>query len=76
MKRSHQKKIEKMRIRLAEMRDSLDAMAGEYGDKFDNASEEWQASDAGNECDTSREQLETAAAEFESAESTLADICS
>lgn len=75
MKKSHQNKLEKMREKLAEMREVLDAMSAEYGDKYDNASEKWQASDAGQECDTSREQLELAAAEVESAESTLADLC-
>lgn len=75
MRKSDQKKLEKMRSQLASMRDRLDDMAGFYRDKFDNASERWKVSEAGNECDTARENLEIAAAEVESAESILAEYC-
>lgn len=75
MKKAHQKKLETMREKLADMREQLDAMTDIYRDKYDNATERWQASEAGAECDTDRENLELAAAEIESAESTLAGFC-
>ena len=76
MKRTHLKKLEKFRESLSAMRDELDDMAGEYRDKFDNASERWQSSDAGSECDTWCDTLEVIAADVEKAESSLAELCS
>ena len=75
MKLSHIKKLEKFREKLSQIREELDDMAGEYRDRYDNASEKWQGSDSGNDCDTARENLEQAAADVESAESTLAGFC-
>lgn len=74
MKKSHLNKLERFRVRLAEIREALDDMAGEYRDKYDNASETWQESEAGVDCDDAREQLELAAAEVESAESTIEEM--
>jgi conjugal transfer/entry exclusion protein len=76
LKVAHIKKLNRFREVLSQMRDVLDDMAGEYRDKYDNASEAWQASEKGNDCDTTRESLEQAAADVESAESTVADIVS
>lgn len=75
MKKSHQNKLTKMREKLADMREAIDEMAVEYADKYNLASQKWQDSAAGEECDNAREQLETAAADVESAESALADLC-
>lgn len=74
MKLSHLKKLARYREVLSDMGAVLDDMAGEYRDKYDNASERWQASDAGGDCDTVRENLEQAASEVESAESTIANL--
>lgn len=73
MKVSHIKKLNKFRERLSAMRDELDTIAGEYRDKFDNASDSWQQSEKGIVTDNEVEVLEQAAADVESAESAIAN---
>lgn len=72
--KKHARQLDRMRERLVRDREALDAMSDHYRGKFDNASERWQSSDAGQACDGLADALYEAAAALETAEGDLQEI--
>lgn len=67
------KKIEKICVKLDEIRESLEALAEEAQDVFDNRTERWQESEKGEEYSEMISALEDAASSVQDAYDYISD---